>query len=259
MAAWLAASRSTVALTGAGISTESGIPDFRGPQGVWTRDPKAEARADIRFYLSDPQVRRDAWRMRLDHPGRTAQPNDGHRALVELEQLGRLELLITQNIDGLHLAAGSSSERLVEIHGTAREYICLACGDRGPMEVALERVRTGEADPPCLSCGGILKSATISFGQPLDAADLARAEAAAAGSDVFLAIGSSLTVYPVAWLPERAVANGARLIIVNAEPTPLDERAHAVLRGQIGEVLPALVARMGDAGREPMTATGRER
>jgi NAD-dependent deacetylase len=254
VAAWLAASRSTVALTGAGISTESGIPDFRGPQGVWTLDPKAEARADISHYLSDPRVRRDAWQTRLNHPGRTAQPNNGHRAVAELEQLGRLELLITQNIDGLHLAAGSSPLRLVEIHGTTRDYICLGCGDRGPMEDALDRVRAGEPDPACHSCGGILKSATISFGQQLVAADLARAEAAAAGSDVFLAIGTSLTVYPVAWLPERALAAGARLVIVNAEPTPLDQRAHAVLHGQIGEVLPALVARLRDGGRKPTTA-----
>jgi NAD-dependent deacetylase len=257
VAAWLAASRSTVALTGAGISTESGIPDFRGPRGVWTLDPRAEARADIRHYLSDPQIRRDAWQTRLNHPGRTAQPNDGHRALAELELLGRLELLITQNIDGLHLAAGSSPQRTVEIHGTTRDYVCLSCGERGPMEVALDRVRAGEADPPCRSCGGMLKSATISFGQQLVPDDLARAEQAAAASEVFLAIGTSLTVYPVAWLPERALANGARLVIINAELTPLDGRAHAVLRGQIGEVLPALVSRMREAGHAPQPATER--
>ena len=254
VAAWLTASRSTVALTGAGISTESGIPDFRGPQGVWTRDPKAEARADIRYYLSDPHVRRDAWRTRLDHPGRTAQPNAGHRALAELEGIGKLQLLVTQNIDGLHLDAGTSPARLVEIHGTTRDYVCLACGDRGPMEQALERVRAGEQDPACLSCGGILKSATISFGQQLVAEDLARAERAAAGADVFLAIGTSLTVYPVAWLPERALAGGARLVIINAEPTPLDGRAHAVLRGQIGEVLPAIIGRVRDAVGQPVPA-----
>ena len=257
VAAWLAASRRTVALTGAGISTESGIPDFRGPQGVWTLDPKAEARADIRHYLSDPQVRRDAWQTRLNHPGRGAQPNEGHRALAELERVGGLELLITQNIDGLHLAAGTSPERLVEIHGTTRDYICLACGRRGPMEAALDRVRAGEEDPACRACGGILKSATISFGQQLVAEDLARAEAASAASDLFLAIGTSLTVYPVAWLPERALAGGARLVIVNAEPTPLDARAHAVLRGQIGEILPALVARLRDRGRDGRPATER--
>ncbi|HET7520707.1 MAG TPA: NAD-dependent deacylase [Candidatus Limnocylindria bacterium] len=250
VAAWLRSARISVALTGAGISTESGIPDFRGPQGVWTRDPKAEARADIRYYVSDPEVRRSAWQTRLNHPAREAQPNAGHRALAELEALGRLQLLVTQNIDGLHLAAGSSTERTVEIHGTIRDYVCLSCGDRGPMGDALARVRAGEEDPACRACGGILKSATISFGQSLVPADLQRAEQAAASADLFLAIGTSLTVYPVAWLPERALVHGARLVIVNAEPTPMDDRAHAVLRGQIGEVLPAIVSRL----REPAPA-----
>jgi NAD-dependent deacetylase len=241
VAGWLRNAQRAVALTGAGISTDSGIPDFRGPQGVWTRDPKAEARADIRTYVSDPAVRRQAWQGRLDHPARGAKPNAGHHALAELERLGRLSALITQNIDGLHLAAGSSPERTIEIHGTMRDYICLECGARGPMSDALERVRNGEDDPACLDCGGILKSATISFGQSLVPADLERAERAAADADLFLAIGTSLTVYPVAWLPERALAAGAWLVIINAEPTPLDGRAHAVLRGQIGEILPALV------------------
>jgi NAD-dependent deacetylase len=253
VAAWLTHARSVVALTGAGISTESGIPDFRGPQGVWTRDPKAEARADIGYYVAHPEARREAWQARLHHPARAAQPNAGHRALAELERLGRLQLLVTQNIDGLHLLAGSSPERLVEIHGSARDYVCLSCGDRGPMDEVLDRVRAGEEDPACLNCGGILKSATISFGQQLVAADLARAERAAGQSDVFLAIGTTLTVYPVAWLPECALANGARLVIINAEPTAMDDRAHAVLRGQIGEILPSLVSRVA-ADRTPRAA-----
>jgi NAD-dependent deacetylase len=230
-----------VALTGAGISTESGIPDFRGPQGVWTRDPKAEALSDIRNYVADPELRRRAWQGRLNHPARGAMPNAGHRALAELEGMGRLEVLVTQNIDGLHLAAGSSRDRLIEIHGSMRDFVCLSCGARGPMADALDRVRAGEDDPACRDCGGILKSATISFGQSLVAEDLDRAERESAASDLFLAIGTSLTVYPVAWLPERALQNGARLVIVNGEPTALDERAHAVLRGQIGEILPNLV------------------
>jgi NAD-dependent deacetylase len=241
VAGWLRRAERVVVLTGAGISTESGIPDFRGPQGVWTRDPKAEARADIRYYVTDPRVRQQAWQGRLNHPARDAQPNAGHRALAELDRQGRLLLLVTQNIDGLHLAAGSSPERTVEIHGTMRDYACLDCGARGPMAEALDRVRAGEEDPACRECGGILKSATISFGQSLVPAELARAEEAAAACDLFLAVGTSLTVYPVAWLPERAMRAGARLVILNAEPTPLDDRAHAVLRGQIGEVLPELV------------------
>lgn len=248
VAAWLRNARHVVALTGAGISTESGIPDFRGPQGVWTRDPKAEAKADIRYYLADPEVRRAAWQLRLTHPARAAEPNAGHRALAELERHGRLATLITQNIDGLHLAAGSSPEHTVEIHGTMREVVCLGCGARGPMDETLERVRSGEDDPACLDCGGILKSATISFGQSLIPDDLQRAEDAAKASDLFLAIGTSLTVFPVAWLPERALSAGARLVIINAEPTPLDTRAHAVLRGSIGQILPALVELAAQAG-----------
>ncbi|HEX2222284.1 MAG TPA: Sir2 family NAD-dependent protein deacetylase [Candidatus Limnocylindria bacterium] len=242
VAAWLREARSVVVLTGAGISTESGIPDFRGPNGVWTRNPRAERMSNIGYYVSDPEVRRASWRMRLEHPGWGARPGRGHLALAELERRGRIDTLITQNIDGLHQAAGTSADRLVEIHGTMREFTCLACGDRGPMQAALERVRAGEADPACRRCGGILKSATVSFGQNLDPGDLARSEAAAARCDLFLAVGTSLTVYPAARLPEIALGAGARLVIVNAEPTPYDDRAHAVLRGQIGEVLPALVA-----------------
>jgi NAD-dependent protein deacetylase/lipoamidase len=242
VAGWLRTARSVVVLTGAGISTESGIPDFRGPQGVWTRDPSAQAKADISHYLADPEVRREAWRARLAHPGLRAAPNAGHRAIADLERRGRLALLVTQNIDGLHLDAGSSPERTVEIHGTTREFTCLTCGDRGPMEIVLERVRAGDADPACLACGGILKSATISFGQSLVAADLERARRAAAASDLFLAIGTTLAVFPAAELPLLAIRSGARLVIINAEPTALDREADAILRGRIGELLPSLVA-----------------
>jgi NAD-dependent deacetylase len=242
VARWIAHARSVVALTGAGISTESGIPDFRGPQGVWTRDPRAERLSNIGYYVADASVRRESWQRRLEHPAWGARPNAGHRALVDLERAGRLALLVTQNIDGLHLAAGTDPGRLVEIHGTMRETACLACGDRRPMPETLDRVRAGESDPPCLVCGGILKSATVSFGQNLDPALIQRTEDAAASCDLFLAIGTSLTVYPVARLPEIALDGRARLVIVNAEPTPLDGRAHAVLRGRAGDILPALAA-----------------
>ena len=240
-AGMLADARSIVALTGAGISTESGIPDFRGPDGVWTRDPRAERLSNIGYYLADASFRRESWQRRLNHPAWGASPNAGHRALVDLERAGTLALLVTQNIDGLHLAAGSDPHRLVEIHGTMRESACLSCGDRRPMDETMDRVRAGEADPPCLACGGILKSATISFGQNLDPALIERAEDAAARCDLFLAVGTSLTVYPVARLPQLARDAGARLVILNAEPTPLDPMAHVVLRGRAGEVLPALV------------------
>jgi NAD-dependent deacetylase len=241
VAGWLAESRSTVVLTGAGVSTESGIPDFRGPDGVWTRDPRAERLSNIGYYVADPAVRRESWQRRLEHPAWAAHPNPAHVALAHLDRAGRVALLVTQNIDGLHLAAGSASERVVEIHGSIRESVCLACGDRRPMPETLDRVRAGEADPVCGRCGGILKSATVSFGQNLDVADLARSEAAARSADLFLAVGTSLTVHPVARLPELALEAGARLVIINAESTPLDGRAHAVIRGRAGEILPALV------------------
>jgi NAD-dependent deacetylase len=237
IASWVGGAGGTVALTGAGVSTESGIPDFRGPQGVWTRDPGSERLSNIGYYIADPEIRRRAWQGRLDHPAWGARPNAAHRALAALEARGHLDLLVTQNIDGLHLAAGSSPERVIEIHGSIRESICLACGDRRPMHETLDRVRGGDPDPACLACGGILKSATVSFGQNLDSTLLDRAEAAASSCDLFLAVGTSLTVYPIASLPEVALAGGARLVIVNAEPTPLDDRAHAVLRGGAGDIL----------------------
>jgi NAD-dependent deacetylase len=241
LAAWLRDASTTVVLTGAGVSTESGIPDFRGPNGIWTRDPKAERLSNIGYYIADPSIRREAWQRRLDHPGWGARPSAAHRAIVELERAGLVQLLVTQNIDGLHLAAGSSVERTIEIHGSIRDSVCLACGDRRPMQATLDRVRAGEPDPACLLCGGILKSATISFGQNLDAALLDRAEAAAARADLLLAVGTSLTVYPVARLPELTLAGGGRVAIVNAEPTPLDPIASAVVRGSAGEVLTDLV------------------
>jgi NAD-dependent deacetylase len=208
---------------------------------VWTRDPKAERLSDIRYYMADPGVRIESWRQRLDHPAWNAAPNAGHTALAELESRGKLQLLVTQNIDGLHLLAGSAPESTIEIHGTMREVLCMSCGERAPMERALARVRAGEDDPPCRSCGGILKSATISFGQSLDPDHLARAQLASAGCDLFLAVGSSLGVYPAAGLPGIAVDAGARLVILNAEPTPYDEVADAVFREEITEVLPAIV------------------
>jgi NAD-dependent deacetylase len=239
--AWLHDARRVVVLTGAGISTDSGLRDFRGPDGLWTKDPAAERAAHIDHYLADPEVRRRAWRGRADSPAWTAAPNAGHEALVTLERSGRLHCLITQNIDGLHHAAGSDPALVVEVHGTMREALCLSCGDRMPMQVALDRVAAGEDDPTCRHCGGILKSATISFGQSLVRDDLVRAEAAARACDLLLAVGSTLSVYPIAEVVPLAVAAGARVVIVNGSPTAMDDLADAVLRGPIGELLPALV------------------
>lgn len=240
-AEWLRHAQSVVALTGAGISTESGIPDFRGPQGIWTKNPSAEKLSSIEHYMADPDVRVAAWRNRMDSQVWKAEPNSGHRAIVELERKGKLQMLVTQNIDGLHQQAGTSPAIVVEIHGNMREVVCMNCDERAPMERALARVRAGESDPPCRTCGGILKSATISFGQQLVAEDLQRSQQASLGCDVFLAIGTSLGVYPAALLPEHALQTGARLVIVNAEPTPFDAYAHAVFHEPIGEILPRIV------------------
>ena len=239
---WIAGCERIVVITGAGISTESGIPDFRGPQGLWTRDPKAERLSDIRYYVAEPEVRRLAWQERLAHPAWTAEPNAAHRALVELERRGKLHALVTQNIDGLHQRAGHSPERVIEVHGTLHRVVCLSCGRRSPMQETLARVRAGESDPPCLACGGILKSDTISFGQALVPEVIARAQEAALEAELLLAVGTSLQVYPVAGLVPLARAAGARVVIVNGEATALDHLAHAVLRGRIGEVLPRLCA-----------------
>src|SRR5574341_2181158 len=238
---WIKESRRVVVLTGAGISTDSGIPDFRGPQGVWTRNPKAEKLSDIRYYMSDPEVRRLSWQSRLEHPGWEAKPNAGHMALAELERRGKLHALITQNIDELHQVAGNTPEKVIEVHGTMRKVVCMSCGERAPMEKALARVRAGEADPPCRSCGGILKSATISFGQQLVPEVIDRAMQAAAEADLFLSVGTSLQVYPIAGAVPVAKRAGARVVIVNAEPPPFDDLADAVLNHPISEVLPRLL------------------
>jgi NAD-dependent deacetylase len=240
-ARWIDAAQRVVVLAGAGISTDSGIPDFRGPNGVWTRNPGAERRATLQNYMSDPDVRREAWQTRLQHPALSARPNAGHRALVELEHRGKLDTLVTQNIDGLHQAAGSDPAIVVEVHGTMHTVVCMSCGERAAMERALARVRAGEDDPPCRSCGGILKSATISFGQNLVPEDLQRAMEAARRCDLLLAVGSTLAVYPVAEMVPLARMAGAQIVIVNAEETAMDDLADAVIRGPIGEVLPQLV------------------
>jgi len=239
---WLRAAKRVVVLTGAGISTESGIPDFRGPNGVWTRNPEAEKLSTLQHYLADREVRKASWRGRLDHPAFTAQPNAGHEALVLLERRGGLHALITQNIDGLHLKAGNSPGKVIEVHGNVHGVVCFGCGWKGPMLPVLERVRHGEEDPACERCGGILKSDTISFGQALVPEVIDRAMRAAEEADVLLAVGSTLRVYPVAHAVPLAKSNGARVVIVNAQPTQFDSLADAVLREQIGQVLPAICA-----------------
>jgi NAD-dependent deacetylase len=264
--------RRVVVLTGAGISTDSGIQDFRGPEGLWTKNPAAERAATIEAYVRDPEVRRRSWRNRLTSRMWDSEPNAGHRALVDLERSDRLDTLVTQNIDGLHQKAGNDPSRVIEIHGTSLEVVCLRCGDRQPNEPVLARVRAGEDDPTCLRpvpvatptrtdtgtdtdtddaaasvCGGILKSATISFGQSLVPEDLMRAEAAASRCDVLLAVGSTLGVFPAAGLVPVAVRHGAAVVILNGGPTEMDDLADVVVRGSISEVLPALIRELRSA------------
>ena len=238
-----------VALTGAGISTDSGIPDFRGPQGVWTKNPVAEKMSNIHYYLADPEVRRASWQNRLSSPAWSAQPNPGHLALVELERRGKLHALITQNIDELHQIAGNSRERIIEVHGTMRKFMCWDCGMRGPMQRVLDRVRAGEEDPHCRDCGGILKSDTISFGQQLVPEVIDQAMQAAAEADLFISVGTSLQVYPVAGTVDVARRAGARIVIVNAQPTLFDDVADAVFDASISEVLPEIISDRGSAAR----------
>ena len=230
-----------VVLTGAGISTDSGIPDFRGPNGVWTKNPAAEKASNITHYLSEPEVRVAAWQNRLTTPAWTASPNDGHAAIVELERLGQLHALVTQNIDGLHQKAGNDPDKVIEVHGTVWFTRCWDCQDRRPMQQALERVRAGDPDPSCLECGGILKSDTISFGQALVPEVIDRALRVSEESDVLLAVGSTLSVYPAANCVPRAKANGARVVIVNGDETNMDRYADVRLLGQIADILPEIM------------------
>lgn len=238
------AAQRILALTGAGLSTASGIPDFRGPQGRWTLDPDAERVSTLDYYLHDEAVRRKTWRVRAESPARGARPNPGHLALVELERQGRLAGIVTQNTDGLHLAAGSNPALVHEIHGNARTWRCEDCHRTGPMADMLARVEAGDDDPRCPRCGGITRATVILFGELLDPSVLDAAVALAGDCDLVLAIGTSLSVHPVAGLVPYAVNSGARLVIVNAEPTPYDHWADAVVADPIEEVLPRLTRPM---------------
>jgi NAD-dependent deacetylase len=238
----IAAATRIVVLTGAGISTDSGISDFRGPQGLWTKNPEAEKKADIRYYLSDPEIRKAGWKSRLTSPVFAAEPNPGHRAIVDIERSGRLLAIVTQNVDGLHQKAGSDPARVLEVHGNAHSVHCWSCGETAPTERVLERVRAGEEDPPCRTCGGILKTTTISFGQSLVPEVIDAAQRAALACDLMLAVGSTLGVYPAAGLVPLAAQAGASVVIVNNQPTDFDGLADAVLRDPISEVLPRLTS-----------------
>ncbi|WP_079122668.1 SIR2 family NAD-dependent protein deacylase [Streptomyces abyssalis] len=228
-------------LSGAGISTDSGIPDYRGPQGLWRRDPEAEKLVTYDYYMTDPEIRRKSWQMRRTSPTWDARPNAAHEAVARLEKSGKPVRVITQNVDGLHQLAGLPGRKVLELHGSSRTVVCTQCEAGSTMAQALERVEAGEDDPACLDCGGILKSGTVMFGQALDPDVLGQAVGVAKACDVFVAVGTSLQVQPAASLAEIAAGHGARLIIVNAEPTPYDGLADEVVREPIGEALPALL------------------
>ncbi|MFD8917533.1 NAD-dependent deacetylase [Streptomyces sp. NPDC059569] len=230
-------------LSGAGISTDSGIPDYRGPNGLWRRDPGAEKLVTYDSYMSDPEIRRRSWRMRSESATLSAGPNAAHRAVAELARAGTAVRVITQNVDGLHQLAGLPARKVLELHGTARSVSCTGCHARSSMEEALARVAAGEPDPRCPECGGILKSATVMFGERLDPEVLAQSMAIAKACEVFLAVGTTLQVQPAASLAGIAADHGARLIIVNAAPTPYDDRADEIVREPIGTALPALLKR----------------
>ncbi|MFI0537371.1 SIR2 family NAD-dependent protein deacylase [Streptomyces sp. WSLK1-3] len=232
-------------LSGAGVSTDSGIPDYRGPTGLWRKDPEAEKLVTYDYYMGDPEIRRRSWQMRWASHALHPQPNAAHRAVAELERSGVPVRVITQNVDGLHQLAGLPARKVVELHGTARQVVCTKCHARGPMEDALARVEAGEADPPCRACGGILKSATVMFGERLDPVVLGEAVAITKACQVFIAVGTTLQVQPAADLAGLAADHGARLVVVNAEPTPYDDRADEVIREPIGTALPALLRRVG--------------
>ena len=239
-AKWIAGAQRIVVLTGAGISTDSGIPDFRGPNGVWTKNPAAEKASTLQHYLADPELRQLAWQNRLHSPAWEAQPNRAHLALLELERQGRLHALVTQNIDELHQRAGHNPAKVIEVHGTMHWSRCWECSDRRRMLDVLERVRAGDPDPACEVCGGVLKSDTISFGQALVPEVIDAALTAADGADLLLAAGSSLGVFPAANVVPRARAAGAKVVIANGEPTRMDRFADALVLGPLGETLPLL-------------------
>ncbi|HEY7354844.1 MAG TPA: Sir2 family NAD-dependent protein deacetylase [Ktedonobacterales bacterium] len=246
IAEFLEVSSRIVVLTGAGASTESGIPDFRSPDGIWRRYPPGT----YQDFISKPEARKRYWELRRALGGQVAgaRPNPTHYALAELERLGKLSGIITQNFDGLHHDAGNTPERIIELHGTSRMAACTRCGARSSMSDLQRRVEAGEADPQCHLCGGYLKAATILFGQPVPRAELDRAIALAQACDLFLVIGSSLRVSPASRLPMLAVERGMPLVIINREPTPLDARADVVLRANAGETMMSLMALVREKG-----------
>jgi NAD-dependent deacetylase len=235
----LAGKERILVFTGAGVSTDSGIPDFRGPGGVWTRVDPAEF--TFSRFVESAETRRRSWQMRAESGVLDAEPNSAHHALVALWESGRMLAVVTQNIDGLHHKAGLPRHAVVELHGNARQTVCLGCRAKTATADVLARVAAGEADPHCRRCGGILKPDVVLFEEAMPVVETDRAMHLAYDCDVVLSVGSTLGVFPAAYVPIRAVETGAPLVIVNRGPTELDELAHVRVEGSAGEVLPALV------------------
>jgi NAD-dependent deacetylase len=235
----IASAHNIVAFTGAGISTESGIPDFRSPGGIWTRHRPIP----FQDFLASAEARRETWRRKLaTHPTiEKATPNAGHRALARLVEQGKMCAVITQNIDGLHQASGVPGDKVIELHGNTTYAVCLECSRRYELDWVREIFAADERLPVCADCGGHIKTATISFGQPMPEAEMERARAATLAADLFIVLGSSLVVYPAAGFPPLAKRNGARLVIVNRDPTDQDELAHLVIHAEIGATMSRVV------------------
>jgi len=241
IAQWINASKRTIVFSGAGLSTESGIPDFRSPGGVWDRyNPE-----DFYFqnFLASETSREKYWQMATEfyEPIRMAQPNQAHLAIAELEKLSKLDCVITQNIDGLHFKAGNSEEKVIQLHGTAIFVSCLSCKKRYDRDEIQERIKKGQKVPHCDGCGGLLKPATISFGQSMPEKETQEAYHRSSLCDLFIVVGSSLVVQPAASMPLVAKRNGARLVIINRDPTPYDDMADVVVHGQAGSTMASIL------------------
>jgi len=239
----IADARKLVVFTGAGISTESGIPDFRSPGGIWSRfDPE-----DFTYqkFVADPEARRKQWRMLGEgHLTTDAKPNPAHYAIAELDRLGKLDCVITQNVDSLHHKAGVPAEKVFELHGNVQWVVCLSCGRRYPFEQIKARLEGGEEIPDCEECQGMLKPDAVLFGEQLPAEVLQEASQRSSDCDLFIVVGSTLIVYPAAYMPIYAVRGGARLIIINLSDTPLDAQAAVLIRAKAGEAMSKIVDRV---------------
>jgi NAD-dependent deacetylase len=244
---WAFGVRNLVVFSGAGISTESGIPDFRGPRGVWTQNPGLQNTRTYQAFMADPALQAGYWKTRFEHPVWQAEPNAGHRAVASLADSAIGTTVVTQNTDGLHQRAGTPADRVIELHGTMWTSECVQCHRRTPTAEILARIETGEPTPPCWICGGVQKTASTMFGQTLDPDVFSRAEQAVRACDLILAVGTTLTVEPAASLCATAVKSGARLVIVNLGTTPYDALATDVIRDPLGQALPRIAAQLRTA------------